>query len=227
MRPITDHIPKPMVEVAGRTLIERALDQVGQYGIDKAVVNTAYKAEMLVQHLQARENPAVIFSHETQALETGGGMLNALPLLGEGSFFSLNSDTICIDTQQSSLARLESVFRDSDYDIVMLLHPLERAIGYGGLGDFFLEKDGCLKRRGTYSRAPYVFTGIQLIHSRIFFDCPSGPFSMNMLYDRGKKEDGTLAKRITGIVHDGDWLHVGDPQGLALANEYFSAENTR
>lgn len=226
MRPITDRIPKPMVEVAGRSLIDRALDQVEQYGIGQAVVNISYKAEMLERHLSSRTRPSIALSHEPQALETGGGMRHALPLLGEGAFFSLNSDTVCIDRGMPALAHMEQVFAGAELDIVMLLHPVGRAIGYNGPGDFFLEAGGRLRRRGNHANAPYVFTGIQIVHPRVFTDCPQGPFSMNFIYDRGA-EDGFLSPRVAGVVHEGDWLHVGDAAGLEQAEAYFSSFTDR
>ncbi len=219
MRPLTDHKPKPMIEVAGRTLIDRALDQLERYGIHQVVVNTAYKAEMLEAHLALRNKPHIVISRESEPLETGGGIANALPLLGDDPFFSLNSDTICLNAELPALARMERAWNPDTMDVLMLLHPVERAIGYDGKGDFWLDDNGQLRRRAPEATAPYVFTGVQILHPRIFVHCPPAPFSMNVLYDRLRDASGAYP-RIGTVIHDGDWLHVGDPQGLAQAEDF-------
>jgi len=226
MRPITNTIPKPLVPVAGRTLIDRALDQIADYGIQHAVVNASYLAHLLEAHLDLRQQtealPQITLSHETELLETGGGIRRALPLLGNGPFFSLNSDTICVDAMDATpaLARMAAAWDEAHMDVLMLLHPREKAIGFEGQGDFFLRDDGALSRRGVRPSAPYVFTGVQLIHPRFFDGAPEGAFSMNVLYDRQVQPNGTLT-RISALIHEGDWLHVGDPAGLAEAEGYF------
>lgn len=222
MRPITATIPKPMVEVAGRKLIDYAIAQAVAAGAEEVVINTSYLAEKLEAYLAAGAYAARLhISREEAPLETGGGIAKALPWLGAEPFFSLNSDTICVDLPgcDPALARLKATWDDARMDALLLLHPRERAVGYDGAGDFFLN-GGEVRRRGEGEAAPYVFTGVQLIHPRLFAECPAGKFSMNLLYDRHRQADGTLG-RISAIVHDGDWLHVGDLQGLALAEAYF------
>lgn len=223
MRPITDTMPKPLIEVAGRCLLDRALDLVQEAGIKAAVVNTSYKAGMIESHLANRHNPAITISHEEQPLETGGGIAKALPVLGSFPFISMNSDTICVSGQMNALIRLMHVFDPDAMDIVMLLHPREKAVGFDGKGDFIRSETGTIKRRDTSGErpAPFVFTGIQIVHPRIFTDLPEPPFSMNMIYDRYVQADGWMNARIYTIIHDGDWLHVGDPKGLEEANMFF------
>lgn len=222
MKPLTDHMPKPMVPVCGVSLVDRVLDWMARAGIEEAVVNTHYMAAMLQAHLTARSGPpAIHISHEELLLETGGGINKALPLLGTEPFFSANSDTLCIDGAVPALARLAAAWNDDAMDALLLLHPREKATGYDGKGDFFLDSQG-LRRRGEAPQAPYVFTGVQLIHPRLFDSAPEGAFSMNLLYNRHIAPDGSL-KRITGIVHDGHWLHVGDPAGLAQAEQWLRA----
>lgn len=222
MRPLTDHKPKPMIEVAGRTLIDRALDQLERYGISQVVVNTAYKADMLEAHLAQRHSPPIVISRESEPLETGGGIAKALPLLGGEPFFSLNSDTMCLDGKTPALERMMQQWNPEQMDVLMLLHPVERAVGYDGKGDFWLDTGGWLRRRMPDSTAPYVFTGVQILHPRLFADCPPAPFSMNVLYDRLRDSSGTYA-RIGVVIHDGDWLHVGDPEGLKQAEVFLAA----
>jgi MurNAc alpha-1-phosphate uridylyltransferase len=222
MRPLTDRMPKPLVQVAGRTLLDHALDQVERHGINQVVVNISYKAEMITHHLASRSHPTIQFSHEENPLETGGGIAKALPLLGDKPFFSLNSDTICIDRPQmaTALERLEQAWNPQELDVLMLLQPVKAATGYHGRGDFAVER-GKLRRRHTDEQAPYVFTGIQIVHPRLFTICPEGPFSMNVLYDRLRDTHGYF-KNLGYVIHEGDWLHVGDPQGLELAESYYA-----
>ncbi len=217
LRPLTDQIPKPLVPVAGRTLLDRALDQLQRHGLAEVVVNVCYKAELIMAHVSNRRQPAVHVIREERALETGGGITNALPLLGEDAFFVLNSDTICLDStdQPPALARLQATWQPESMDGLLLLHPVDRAVGYDGQGDFVIEQ-GRMRRRRAGELAPYVFTGIQLLHPRLFAACPDGPFSMNVLYDRLLAEEGYF-NRLGYLIHAGDWLHVGDPQGLAQA----------
>lgn len=216
MRPLTDTMPKPMVQVGNKRLIDHVLDWLLAAGIHEAVVNTHYFSDMLEAHLAARSDPRVVISHEEVLLETGGGICKALPLLGNAPFFSANSDTICINGARHALARLHDAWDDASMDALLLLHPAAQAVGYDGEGDFFLNADGSVKRRPQDARAPYVFTGIQMIHPRLFEAAPAGPFSLNLLYNRGMKPDGTLP-RIKAVVHDGKWLHVGTPDSIALA----------
>lgn len=221
MRPLTEHMPKPLIPVAGKPLIDYALDQVQQAGISHIVVNSSYKADMLEAHLAARHDPQLRISREEpEPLETGGGIARALPLLGAQPFISLNSDTICVDgSRQSAVARMLQAWDESRMDVLMLLHPTAKAIGFGGPGDFEHGDDGRIRRR-TGDTAPYVFTGVQILHPRLFEQCPQGAFSMNVLYDRLCDNDGWFS-RIGTLIHDGDWLHVGDPDGLAQATAFF------
>ena len=142
-----------------------------------------------------------------------------MPLLGEGIFFSANSDTIVVDGRVPAVQRLLQAWRDGEMDALLLVHPVAQTIGYDGPGDFFITDDGVIRRRGNEAQAPFVFTGMQLIHPRLFDASPDGAFSLNVLYNRGMDEDGTLP-RIRALVHDGNWLHVGDPQGLKQAEDF-------
>lgn len=224
LRPLTDSRPKPMVEIAGRSMIDRQLDLLDAYGVERVVVNTSYLGDMLQAHLRTRPSPALYFSPEDTMLETGGGIARALPLLGDAPFFAMNSDVILLDgSGKTALQRLADAWNPEMMDILLLLQPKERAIGFEGQGDFFLEDNGVTpRRRGEADHAPYVFTGTQILHPRIFDGAPSGAFSMNVLYDRYRSANGTLG-RVHAVVHQGDWLHVGDPQGVQLAEEYFMA----
>ncbi len=219
MRSFSD-LPKPLVPIAGKPLIDHTLDWLAASGVQDAVVNTHYRADILEAHLSRRAKPKIHISHESELLETGGGIVKALPMLGQGTFFSVNSDTICLDGKRPALQRLAEAWDDTNMEAVLLLHPVEKAVGYQGKGDFFADADGIITRRGDRSSAPYVFCGVQMLHARLFTDVPGGPFSLNLLYDRAMQD--SKAPRIRGIVHDGDWLHVGDPEGVRLADAFFA-----
>lgn len=216
MRPLTDAMPKPLVMVGDKPLIDHVLDWLLAASIHEVVVNTHYKAAMLEEHLQLRIKPHIRFSHEEDLLETGGGIMKALLLLGDAPFFAANSDTICVNGAKHALSRLAHAWDDEQMDALLLLHPVASAVGYDGAGDFHLEANGLLRRRGAHETAPFVFTGVQLLHPRFFIGAPDGAFSMNLLYDRNKYSNGELS-RVRGLVHDGKWLHVGDPAAIALA----------
>lgn len=210
MRPLTDHMPKPMIEVAGRCMADRAIDRLIEAAVNDVVVNTSYKAEMLEAHLNKRGN--ITFSREETALETGGGIAKALPHFGQEPFFVVNGDIIWLDAGQPALLRLAAEWND-DVDAVLLLHPTDKAVGYAGAGDFSYDDKG-LVRKGSNKAAPYVFAGVQILHPRLFQDVPNGAFSMNLLYDR---LINSSPQRIKAVIHDGQWLHVGDVDGKQKA----------
>ncbi len=215
MRPLTEHCPKPLIEVAGETMLDRALDHLAAAGVDDAVVNVHHLADMTRRHLARRRDrlPEIVICDETaQLLDSGGGVANALPYLGAPPFFVLNGDMVWRDGGASALVRLSSAFDPARMDALLLVMPTADAIGYEGAGDFFLESDGRLTRRGGQKTAPYVFTGIQILHPRLFDDCRIEPFSLNRIYDRALANG-----RLYGLVHDGVWAHVGTPDAIAAA----------
>lgn len=212
MSPLTDHLPKPMIPVLGVPMIDRTLDRIAEAGIGTAVVNVCYKAEMLIAHLAKRTQPHIIISHEPEQLETGGGIRNALSHFGGEPFLVVNGDILWTDGPIPTLAHLAGAW-DPGLDALLLLAPRERAVGYDGKGDFFLEDAGAMRRRGEQPLAPFVFAGVQILHPRLFHDTPEGPFSLNVCYNRAIGDDGIL-RGIHGVVHQGQWLHIGDPQGL-------------
>lgn len=215
MRPLTLTRPKPLIALAGRTLLDRALDALADVGVEHAVVNTHYLGAMIAAHLADRTRPHVTLTPESALLETGGGVVNALPLLGDAPFFVVNADIAWSDGRLPALARLAASWTDA-MDALLLVVPVAAATGYDGAGDFAIAPVsgiGCgrlVRRKG--GRAPFVFTGVQLLHPRLFRDAPGGAFSLNILYDRAE-----AAGRLFGIVHDGAWYHVGTPAALAEA----------
>lgn len=215
MQPLTERLPKPLVPVAGRTLLDHALDRLADSNVATAVVNLHHLGDMIADHLKDRKKPKIVLSREQERQETGGGVRNALPYLGQGPFFVVNADVLWLNGPFDALTRLERHWRETDMDALLLLHETTVAFGYDGAGDFLADPTGRLARRPERELAPYLFTGVQVLHPRLFRDCPEGPFSLNVLYDRAMS-----AGRLHGIVHDGEWFHVGTPEGLAEAEDF-------
>ena len=209
LSPITDTLPKPLVVVDGATMLDQAIDRLAAAGVARVVVNTHHLAERVHKHLEGRTAPETVICHETELLDTGGGVANALPHLGEAPFFVLNSDVIMLDGPKSALLRLAETWCDARMDALLLTNATVRAHGYSGRGDFVLSPDGAVRRRREREIAPYLFTGVQIFHPRLFANCPDGAFSLNWVYDKAAE-----AGRLYAIVHDGEWLHVGTPTAL-------------
>ncbi len=213
LRPLTLDRPKALVQVAGRALVDHTLDRLAAIGIETAVVNLHYKSNSLRQHLAQRKQPKIELSDETALLlDTGGGVAKALPLLGAGPFYVLNCDIVWRDARENSLLRLAQSWDDAAMDALLLLQPTVTAIGYRGIGDFDMDPMGRLNRRAESMVAPFVFTGVQILHPRLVQDCPAQPFTLNKLYDKA-----AAAGRLYGLRHEGDWMDVGTPAGLQAA----------
>lgn len=210
MRPITEHIPKPLVRIAERTLLDRALDHLEAVGVARAVVNAHYRADQIVEHLKERTCPKVEVSIEDELLETGGGVAKALPKLGE-SFYVVNSDIMWLDGKVPALIRLARAWDPERMDALLLMQRTATAVGYEGIGDYVLDPLGLPRRRKEREVAPFLFAGVQILHRRLFEGAPEGRFSLNVLYDKAEK-----AKRLHAIVHDGEWYHVGTPEALGI-----------
>ncbi len=208
MRPISDTMPKPLVEIAGQTLLDHAIDRLALVGVELVVVNVHHKAEMVIARLAARDHPRIEISKEDELLETGGGVARALPLLGE-CFFVVNGDVLWLDGKEHALSRLAAAFDPARMDAVLLFQRTTNAVGYEGSGDYFLDSLGVPRRRGEREIAPFLFSGVQLLHRRLFDGIAERRFSLNLLYDRAER-----AGRLTAIVHDGEWYHIGTPDGL-------------
>jgi len=220
MRPLTDDRPKPMVVLAGRTLLDRALDRLFRAGVRRAVVNTHYKAEVIHRHLAGRTG--VLISYEDERLETGGGVLRALPNFGGRPFFVVNSDAVWLDGPVPALSRLAAAWDDVAMDALLLLQPVGAATGYAGSGDYHRAADGTLRRRTPNETAPNLFAGVQILHPRLFAGAPKDAFSLNLLYDKAQ-----AAGRLFGLEHDADWFHVGTPEDLARTEDILARRADR
>jgi MurNAc alpha-1-phosphate uridylyltransferase len=214
MRPLTATQPKPMVRVAGKPLIDHALDRLADAGVAKAVVNVHYLADALEAHVLARRAPQVTISDERALLlETGGGMIRALPHLPD-PFFALNADNIWLDGPNNAFAELSRRWDPDQMDALLLLVPHARAANFGGPGDFHMDALGKLSRRRDGRIAPFIYTGIQLVSHRLLRDAPEGPFSTNILWNRAIAEG-----RLYGLSFSGLWFEVGTPQAIRPTEE--------
>lgn len=212
MRPLTATRPKPLVEVAGAALIDHALRRLAAAGVPRAVVNVHYMADRLEAHLRNRTHGlnVAISDERERLLETGGGVLKALPLITGDPFFVVNSDNYWIDGATPALRLLADRWDSAKMDALLLLVPLARATGYEGAGDFHMDAFGRARRREPRRVAPYVFSGIQMLKRELFDGMAVEPFSLNRVYDRAIA-DG----RLYGLNHSGLWFHVGTPQAIA------------
>jgi N-acetyl-alpha-D-muramate 1-phosphate uridylyltransferase len=215
MRPYNGAIPKPLVAVGGKALIDYALDRLAESGVERAVVNVHHLADSLERHLAARQKPAVIISDERGALlGTGGGIANALPKLGVGPFFLVNSDTLWLDGRKPNFARLAESFDADAMDALLLLAPTVGSIGYAGKGDFALLPDGRLRRRTNDDAAvPYVYAGAAILTPALFANAPAGAFPLTHSFDQAARNG-----RLFGLPLDGLWMHVGTPEAVAAAD---------
>ena len=217
MRPLTDRIPKPLIEVAGKPLLDHVLDKLGNAGVGQAVVNVHYLPDQIIDHVAGRTRPRVIISDERdQVLGTGGGIVKALPMLGGAPFFLVNADTLWIDGVRSNLARLAETFDPDRMDILLLMAPTASSIGYNGSGDYGMLPDGALRKRKEHQVVPFVYAGAAILSPSIFADAPSGEFSLTKMFDAANEQE-----RLFGLRLDGMWMHVGTPDAVSAAEEAF------
>jgi N-acetyl-alpha-D-muramate 1-phosphate uridylyltransferase len=213
MRPLTATKPKPLIEVGGKPLLDHVLDRLRAAGVRKVVVNVHYLADAVEAHLASREHglEVAISDERGLLLETGGGMVQAAPLIDSDPFLAVNSDNLWVDGPADTLKLLASQWDDSRMDALLLLVPLARALNHNGMGDFHMDRSGRLRRRDRSHVAPFVFTGIQMASKRLLRDAPDGPFSTNILWDRAMEEG-----RCFGAVHHGLWFDVGTPKSIPM-----------
>lgn len=212
MRPLTDNTPKPLIDIAGKTLLDRGLDALAHAGVEQAVVNVHYLGGQIVAHTADRSSPAVTISDETdQLLDSAGGIVRALPLLGGDPFFVLNADTFWIDGDQPNLERLALAWDGARMDILLMLARLEDATGHSGTTDFLLDGEGRLSRA---KGAPHglIYAGAAIVHPRIFEGASVQPHSLNAYFDRA-----IAAGRLFGMAMQGHWITVGTPDAVAEA----------
>ncbi len=215
MRPLTLEKPKPLIAVAGQSMLDHALDRLTEAGVATAVVNAHYKGEMIADHLarrvaSGRPTPRIVLSPEDELLDTGGGVRRALPMLGPDPFYVVNADILWLNGPTPALERLARQWDPERMDALLLLMATTKSVGYDGRGDFQMDPLGVLSRRAEGRIAPFVFAGVQVIRADAFRDTPEGPFSTNRVWDRAAE-----AGRLYGLAHDGAWFHIGTPDALA------------
>jgi MurNAc alpha-1-phosphate uridylyltransferase len=215
MRPLTLTRPKPLVEVAGKALIDYGFERLREAGVSTAIVNVHYLPDQIETWAKRQAAPKILISDErAEILDTGGGVGLALPLLGETPFFVINSDSFWIDDGEPALDRLRKAWDDSAMDCLLLLSPLSRTVGYDGSGDFVRDETGRLQRKGKAEGEALAYIGGYLVSPRLFANAPHGKFSMNLLWDRA-----IASGRLFGLEHTGRWLHVGTPEAIPLAEQ--------
>jgi N-acetyl-alpha-D-muramate 1-phosphate uridylyltransferase len=211
LRPLTDTLPKPLVPVLGKPLLDHAIDRLAAFGVDRIVVNTHHLGDQIAAHLASRAGPEIVLSPEATTLETGGGVAHALLLLGQAPFFAVNGDSLWLDGATPALERLAAAFDPARHDVMLLLQKTVGAVGYEqNRGDFLFGDDGRPRRVGPGEIAPYLYAGVQILSPSLFAGAPAGAFSLNRIYDHALANG-----RLGAIVHDGDWYTVTDEAGLA------------
>jgi MurNAc alpha-1-phosphate uridylyltransferase len=219
MRPYNGHVPKPLVQIGGKSLIDYSLDRLADAGVERVVVNVHHLADAVERHLASRKRPHIVISDErAELLGTGGGIAKALPQLGDAPFFLVNSDTVWLDGVKPNFARLADAFDPATMDALLLLAPTAESIGYSGRGDFAMLPDGRLRRRGEREVVPFVYAGAAILSPALFAGAAAGAFPLTPLFDRAGVMD-----RLFGLRLEGLWMHVGTPEAVAAAEAALAA----
>jgi MurNAc alpha-1-phosphate uridylyltransferase len=213
MRPFNGQIPKPLIRVGGKALLDYALDRLADEGVERAVVNVHHLADQIESHLAPRAKPQIVISDERrELLGTAGGVIKALPELGDNPFYHVNSDTIWIDGVKPNLGRLASAFDSTRMDALLLVAPTTSSIGYLGRGDFSMAPDGRLTRRAEREIVPFVYAGAAILTPAFLAGAPPGPSSLSPFFDRSAQTG-----RLFGLRLEGLWMHVGTPEAIKAA----------
>ncbi|MER9230734.1 nucleotidyltransferase family protein [Mesorhizobium sp. M0622] len=217
MRPITETMPKPLIKVAGKALLDWGLDSLAEAGVAKAVVNVHYLPQQIMDHVAKRSVPKIVISDESSGLlDSAGGIVKALPSL-RAPFYVLNADTFWIDSGVSNLRRLALAWKGATMDILLMLADLQSATGHSGGTDFLMAPGGAL-RRANKDPAGLIYAGAAIVHPRIFKDAPAGPLSLNAYFDAA-----IAAGRLFGMTMRGHWITVGTPDAIPRAEAVVAA----
>jgi len=219
MRPYNGHIPKPLVAIGGKSLIDYGLDRLADAGVERAVVNVHHLADAVERHLAARKKPRIVISDERgELLGTGGGIAKALSKLDDTPFFLVNSDTLWLDGVKPNFARLAEAFDADTMDVLLLLASTTGSIGYEGRGDYAMLPDGRLRRRAEQEVVPFIYAGAAILSPALFANAPAGAFPLTLLFDRAGANG-----RLFGLRLEGVWMHVGTPEAVAAAEAALAA----
>lgn len=215
MRPITDTMPKPLVVVHGKTLLDHGIDALVRAGVEEVIINVHYFGDQIQAHVANRTDIKITISDErAELLDSGGGIANALPHLGSEPFYLLNADSFWIEGYQPNLIRMTQEWETNDMDIMLLLSGMANAVGFSSRGDFSMDTDGRLQRRGEKKIAPFAYAGAAILHPKIFDNAPKGAFSLNKQFDEALEQ-----RRLYGLRLEGLWLHVGTPDAIREAED--------
>ena len=217
MLPLTERIPKPMLVILGKTILDRSIDNLFGVGVTKVIINVSHLASVIVEHVSARKDDRIILSEEELPLETGGGVMNALPHLGKEPFFIINGDSVWVDGMKNTLLHLAEKWNSHHMDALLMLAPTAKAANFDGFGDFFMNQDGILNRRKEKMVSPFAYMGLSIINPLSFLNTPKGAFSLNWFYDEAIERE-----RLAGVIHDGLWYHISTPSDLEFARFKFA-----
>ena len=217
MLPLTERIPKPMLVILGKTILDRSIDNLFSVGVTKIIINVSHLASVIVEHVGARKDHRIILSEEELPLETGGGVMKALPHLGNEPFFIINGDSVWVDGMKNTLRHLAENWNSNNMDALLMLTPTVKVENFTGFGDFFMNQDGILSRRKEKMVSPFAYMGLSIINPLSFVNTPDGAFSLNWFYDEAIERE-----RLVGVIHDGLWYHVSTPSDLEFARFKFA-----
>lgn len=218
MMPLTATTAKPLLKVGSKTMLDHVLDRVEDAGVETIVVNASYCADQIAAQVAARRNRRIHLSLEIEPLETGGGIKQALPLLGDGAIFALNSDLPWTEQGDAALRRMAKIWDPNRMDVLLLVLPLARANGFTK-GDFYLAADGRLQRQGAALSLNHVYIGVQIVKTALYRTIQEKTFSNNIIFDEAERQE-----RLYGLEHAGSCYHVGTPADLAAAQDWFAAQ---
>jgi len=218
MRPLTNDRPKPLIQVRGKTLIDHAIDRLVQAGVEMIAVNVHYRADLLKEHLSGRRDVEIRISDESEGLlDSGGGIANVLPWFEAEPFFTHNSDSIWVEGTGHALEKMNARWNPDEMDALMMVAPTVTSVCYEGRGDFLMDADGRLARVPEQRVAPFVWSGVQIVHPRLFDNLPGPKFSINLLWDRAIDRG-----RLFGLRLDGVWMHIDRPDAIKESEAFLA-----
>ena len=218
MRPITNHIPKPLVEIGGRTMLDHMLDRLAEGGVTRAIVNVHHLADQIETHLKARTRPEIVISDEREKLlDQGGGIKKVLPLIGDADFFICNTDAVWLEGPHSTIAAMREAWRPDEMDILLLVAATSGSVGVDWPGDFHMAPGGRLTRRAEREVSAFVYAGVGIIKASLFKEAQEDVFRLAPYFFRAAQ-----AGRLFGVRLNGQWLHVGSPGAIEEAERAYA-----
>lgn len=218
MRPLTNKIPKPLVKVQGRALIDHVMDRLVEAGVKAIVVNIHYMGNQIKAHVEKRKDVEIIISDETDTiLDSGGGIFKALPHFKGEPFYHANADTVWVEGASHALPRLNAAWNPKEMDALMLLASTVTTVCYDGRGDFMMDSEGRLSRVPEGRISPFVWMSMEILHPRLFDSVQPGKFSINPLWDKAIAKGRLFGQRLDGV-----WMHIDRPEAVTQSEEYLA-----